>query len=73
MDASNSLVTPAGLNHLASLPHMGWLGCNALLCTDDAMHHVSAIPRLRFLMCQDAVAGDQGFTALGRSQWIEYI
>ncbi|MBZ5552801.1 MAG: sigma-70 family RNA polymerase sigma factor [Acidobacteriia bacterium] len=72
-DPINSAITPEGLSHLASLPHLGWLGCCAQLCTDEAMHHISSIPRLRFLMCQDAVAGDKGFMELGRSPSIEYI
>ncbi len=72
-DDSKSLVTTAGLSNLARLPHLGWLGCNAQLCTDEAMRSISMMPRLRFLMCQDAVAGDEGFSALARSQTIAYI
>ena len=72
-DASNSAITPAGLKHLAALPNLGWLGCCAELCTDEAMRHISRMPRLRFLMCQDAVAGDKGFAALGCSLSLEYI
>jgi hypothetical protein len=37
------------------------------------MRNIAAMPGLRFLMCQDAVAGDDGFAALGRSKSLEYI
>ena len=72
-DATRSAITHAGLRYLADLPNLAWLGCNANLCTDEAMRGISAMPRLRFLMCQDAVAGDRGFTALSRSRSIEYV
>jgi Leucine Rich Repeat (LRR) protein len=72
-DSSNSAITAAGLDHLAGLPNLGWLGCCAQLCTDEAMHHISRMPHLRFLMCQDAIAGDNGFVELSRSHSIEYI
>jgi RNA polymerase sigma factor (sigma-70 family) len=72
-DARRSTITHAGLRYLAGLPRLAWFGCNANLCTDEAMHEISAMPRLRFLMCQDAVAGDKGFAALSRSRSIEYV
>jgi hypothetical protein len=72
-DSTGSRVTPAGLGRLADLPNLGWLGCTAALCDDEAMRHISTMPRLRMLMCQDTVAGDDGFAALSRSQSIEYI
>jgi hypothetical protein len=72
-DAARSGITPSGLRHLADLPKLSWLGCNARMCTDEALMHIGELRGLLFLMCQDAVAGDQGFSALSRSQSIEYI
>lgn len=68
-----SPVTPAGLQHLAALPHLGWLGCTAGLCDDEAMRHIGRLPHLRMLMGQGAVAGDDGFAALSRSSTLEYF
>ena len=65
--------TAAGLEPLRHLPNLGFLGCQGEHCDDEAMHHIAAIPRLRMLMGQGAVAGDDGFAALSRSQSIEYI
>ena len=70
IDDRNLPVTAAGLAPLVTLPNLGFLGFDA---TDEAMPYIAAIPRLRFIMCQDTVAGDDGFTALSRSQSIEYI
>jgi len=68
-----SALTADGLARLADLPNLGFLGCEGKLCSDLAMSHISAIPRLRMLMAQGTVATDEGFTALSRSQTIEYI
>ena len=68
-----SALTAAGLERLADLPNLGFLGCEGHLCNDEAMRHIGAIPRLRMLMGQGTVAGDAGFAALSRSQTIEYI
>jgi hypothetical protein len=68
-----SQVTPDGLAPLADLPHLGMLGCQQKLCTDEAMRRIAALPHLRMLMCQDTVAGDEGFAALSQSRTIEYI
>ena len=65
--------TSAGLEPLKHLPNLGFLGCQDQHCHDEAMRHIAAIPRLRMLMGQGAVAGDDGFRALSRSQTIEYI
>jgi hypothetical protein len=70
LDDRKLAVTPAGLQPLVDLPHLGWFAFDA---TDEAMPYISAMPHLRFLMCQDTVAGDEGFVALSRSQSIEYI
>ena len=70
LDHDTLAVTAAGLEPLADLPHLGWLGFDA---TDEAMPRIAAMPQLRFLMCQDTVAGDEGFVALSRSQSLEYI
>ncbi|MEK7833308.1 MAG: hypothetical protein AAB401_19620 [Acidobacteriota bacterium] len=70
LDASELAITAACLKSLAQLPNLGWLGFDA---TDEAMPGIAALPQLRFLMCQDTTAGDDGFTALSRSQTIEYI
>jgi hypothetical protein len=65
--------TSAGLAPLKHLPHLGFLGCHNKHCDDEGMRHIAAMPGLRMLMGQGAVAGDEGFTALSRSQTIEYI
>ena len=63
-------VSGRGLAPLQALPHFGWLSIHA---TDDTMPYLAALPRLRFLACQDTPAGDDGFTALGRSGSLEYL
>jgi len=68
-----SALTAGGLKPLADLPNLGFLGCQDELCNDEAMRHIAAIPGLRMLMGQGAVASDDGFAALSRSQTIEYI
>ena len=68
-----SALTAGGLEALASLPNLGFLGCEGKLCNDEAMRHIATIPRLRMLMAQGTVAGDAGFAALSRSRSIEYI
>jgi hypothetical protein len=68
-----SALTADGLKPLADLANLGFLGCQDELCNDEAMRHIAAIPRLRMLMGQGAVASDDGFAALSRSQTIEYI
>ena len=65
--------TAAGLEPLQRLPNLGFLGCQDEHCDDEAMRHIAAIPGLRMLMGQGAVAGNDGFAALSRSQTIEYI
>jgi hypothetical protein len=65
--------TSAGLATLKHLPNLGFLGCHNQHCDDEAMRHIAAMPRLRMLMGQGAVAGDNGFAALSRSQTIEYV
>ena len=65
--------TSAGLQSIRHLPNLGFLGCQDQHCDDEAMRHIAALPRLRALMCQGAVASDDGFKALSRSQTIEYI
>jgi hypothetical protein len=68
-----SALAPDGLEVLAALPNLGFLGCEGKLCNDVAMHHIGALPRLRMLMAQGTVASDDGFTALSRSQTIENL
>jgi hypothetical protein len=65
--------TAAGLEPLKHLQNLGFLGCQDEHCDDEAMRHIGGMPRLRMLMGQGAVAGDDGFEALSRSQTIEYI
>jgi hypothetical protein len=65
--------TAAGLAPLKDLANLGFLGCQNKNCDNAAMPHIAAIPRLRMLMGQGALADDDGFTALSRSQSIEYI
>ena len=68
-----SALTSDGLEPLARLANLGFLGCQNELCNDVAMGHIAAIPRLRMLMGQGTVASDDGFETLSRSQTIEYI
>jgi hypothetical protein len=70
LDDSRLSITAAGLQSLAALPHLEWFGFDV---NDDIMPHIAALPRLRMLMCQDTSTGDTGFTALSRSQMLEYI
>ncbi|MEX2153464.1 MAG: ankyrin repeat domain-containing protein [Gemmatimonadaceae bacterium] len=68
-----SAITADGLEPLARLANLGFLGCDGKLCNDAAMRHIAAIPRLRMLMAQGTVAGDDGFAALSRSRTLEHI
>jgi len=70
MDDSKLAVTAAGLQRIAELPRLAWLGFDA---KDDTMPVIAAMPHLRMLMCQDTSAGDDGFAALSRSRTLEYI
>jgi len=65
--------TSAGLEPLKHLANLGFLGCQGKHCDNEAMRHIAAIPRLRMLMGQGAIADDDGFAALSRSQSIEQI
>ncbi|MBI3209667.1 MAG: hypothetical protein HYZ37_12315 [Candidatus Solibacter usitatus] len=65
--------TSGGLAALADLPRLGFLGCQGKNCDDEAMRHIGALPALRMLMGQGTVASDDGFTALSRSNTLEYI
>jgi ankyrin repeat protein len=65
--------TPGGLEALAGLANLGFLGCDGKRCNDEAMRHIAAIPRLRMLLAQGTVATDDGFSALSRSQTLEYL
>ncbi len=66
-------LTASGLSSLHELHNLGALGCEGTICDDTAMRHIVSIPRLRMLMAQGIVASDDGFTALSKSQTIEYI
>jgi hypothetical protein len=66
-------LTPDGLEPLARLPRLGFLGCEGNLCDDRAMRHIAAIPGLRMLMAQGTIATDDGFIALSRSPTLAYI
>lgn len=70
LDSDRLSITGRGLEPLAALPHLEWLGFDA---TDESMPHVAALPHLRFLMCQDTKATDKGFTALSRCETLEYL
>jgi hypothetical protein len=66
-------MTPAGLRTAATLPNLGFLGCDGELCNDEAMRYIATIPRLRMLMAQGTVASDAGFAELSRSLTLEYL
>ena len=63
----------ADLQGLDGLSNLSYLGCQDALCDDDAMRHIGALAKLRMLMGQGAVATDDGFKSLSRSQTIEYF
>jgi hypothetical protein len=70
LDDRRLAITAAALIPLIDLPHLGALSVDA---KDDWMPAIAAMPRLRSLSVQDTVAGDEGFSALGRSRSIEYL
>ena len=70
LDDSSLAITAAALVPLVALPNLGWLGVDA---KDDWMPLIAEMRRLRFLGAQDTVAGDDGFTALSKSQSLEYL
>ena len=61
------------LQGLDGLSNLVFLGCQDELCNNDAMRHIAALPKLRMLMGQGAVATDEGFSSLSRSQTLEYF
>jgi hypothetical protein len=61
------------LQCLDGLANLAFLGCPDKLCDNEAMRHIAALPKLRMLMGQGAVATDEGFESLSRSQTIEYF
>jgi hypothetical protein len=65
--------TGEGLAALASLPNLGFLGCQGERCDDAAMRSIATFPALRMLMAQGTVASDDGFAALSRSTSLEYL
>ncbi|MGH7469558.1 MAG: hypothetical protein ACRENP_16535 [Longimicrobiales bacterium] len=65
--------TGQGLAVLATLPHLGMLGCQGQRCDDAAMTSIATLPNLRMLMAQGTVASDDGFVALSKSPSIETI
>jgi hypothetical protein len=64
-------VTSDVLGVLRELPSLGFLGCEGKLCDDAAMRHIATIPNLRVLQAQGAVATDDGFAALAKSNTLE--
>ena len=66
-------ITSDGFAHLLQLPNLQVLGCDGKLSDDIALVHIGALPRLKRLRIQEAVATDDGFEALARSQTIEGI
>ena len=63
-----SAITSGAFVHLAAMPNLMSLGADGKLSDDVAMRHFAAIPRLKNLRAQEAVATDDGFEALSRSQ-----
>lgn len=66
-------VTTDGFAHLLKLPNLEALGCDGRLSDNVALQHIGTMPRLKRLRMQEAIADDDGFTALARSQSIEQI
>jgi hypothetical protein len=64
-------ITTDGFAHLAKLPNLASLGADSALSDNVSMRHFAAFPRLRKLRAQGAVATDDGFEALSRSQTLE--
>lgn len=65
--------TSSGLESLAGLPKLAFLGCDGKRCDDTAMRAIAGIPKLRMLMAQGTVASDAGFEALSASPTLEYL
>ncbi|MBS1829465.1 MAG: hypothetical protein JST93_29465 [Acidobacteria bacterium] len=70
LDDSRLKLSSKGLEALAGLPHLEWLGFDA---TDETMAAIAALPCLRMLMCQDTDSSDAGWEVLGRSRSLQYI
>ena len=70
IDDSRLAITAAGIEPLVSLPHLSALSVDV---KDDWLPHVARMARLQFVGVQDTPAGDEGFTALSKSQSIHYI
>lgn len=70
LDDSRLKLSSTGLQALAGLPHLEWLGFDA---TEETMAAIARLPRLRMLMCQDTESSDAGWEALGRSRSLQYI
>jgi hypothetical protein len=66
-------ITGEGMQALSVLPHLEKIGLDGKIVNDAAMRHLAAMPRARELMIQGAVAGDDGWEALGRSSTVESI
>jgi hypothetical protein len=66
-------ITAEGFVHLAGLPNLVTLGADGALSDNVSLAHIGAIPRLRALRAQEAVATDEGFEALSRSQTLERL
>ncbi len=64
-------MTSDGFAPLRELPNLAALGADGRLSDDVAMRHIAAFPRLRRLRAQEAVATDEGFEALSRSNTLE--
>ncbi len=65
--------TQRGIDALATLPHLTYLGIQGDRCNDAAMESAARLPKLRALVAQDCVATDTGFESLARSKSLEYL
>lgn len=70
---NRSQLSAKGISSLANLPNLGFFSMDGDQCSDEIMEAIGRLPHLRMLLAQGAVAGDEGFAALAKSQTIEFI
>ena len=68
-----SRVTSRGIESLAGLPKLEFLGLGGALCDDRAMEAIASHPGLRMLQGQEAIASNAGFKSFSKSATIEYL
>jgi len=70
---TTSAMTSADLGALRAARNLGFLAIDGDLTNDEAMRQIGALPHVKMLLAQEPIAGDDGFTGLGRSKTLEYF